>query len=236
MERIIPALEVLDGLEGMQLPDEYYYANLPVCILDAVCSIGIRYQTVQAVVRRYCEYFRLPRVRSNRMALPSCNTQHTVSAFVSNIEQLGVERFTSTVIANRCRTSTHSGSILKSEAALEFARVLTFHGIDTLQDAVGRSTDVALDGKLRSINGQRSGISVRYSFMLAGTDDLIKPGRMILRFLQRVLTRPVSPVEAQVLFTRATAVLHSRYSGLTPRALDYLIWDFERSNRDDRAR
>ncbi len=37
----------------VRLGDEYAYSHLPLCFLDAVWSIGVRYQGVQRVVKRY---------------------------------------------------------------------------------------------------------------------------------------------------------------------------------------
>jgi hypothetical protein len=40
-------------LENAKLGNEYFYQSLPLCVIDAVFSIGIKYQTTQAVVQRY---------------------------------------------------------------------------------------------------------------------------------------------------------------------------------------
>lgn len=46
---------VLD-LAGARLPCEYYYSSVPLCVIDAVFSIGVRYGRVRAVVKRYCDH------------------------------------------------------------------------------------------------------------------------------------------------------------------------------------
>ena len=46
---------------------------------------------------------------------------------------------------------------------------------------------------MRAIPGQRSGISLTYFFMLAGSDDLVKPDRMLGRFLRGCLSHEVGP-------------------------------------------
>lgn len=50
-------------LATASLPDEYFYQSLPLCVIDAVWSIGVRYAGVRRVVDRYCEHSGLPRLR-----------------------------------------------------------------------------------------------------------------------------------------------------------------------------
>ena len=41
------------NLRNAKLGNEYYYQSLPLCIIDALFSIGIKYQTTQSVVQKY---------------------------------------------------------------------------------------------------------------------------------------------------------------------------------------
>ena len=206
--------------------DELRYASAPLCVLDAVFSIGVRYESVQALVRRYADHYDLPLHRA-AAALPSERDQATVSDLVGQIEALGAERFAVEVVQNRCRTSSRGG-ILKADAALEFARVLAAHGIETLQDLGTRLEDDALIRDLRAVHGQGSGIAVKYFLMLAGADQLVKPDRMIMRFLERVLGHRVGVDEAQGLLTEAARALGPPAS---VGAVDYAIWQHERQQR-----
>ncbi len=87
---------------------------------------------------------------------------------------------------------------------------------------------MVLDIDLRTVKGQGSGIAVRYYFMLTGADHLIKPDRMILAFLDRVLHRSVGELEAQTVFTQAAERLRAGYPAVTAQGLDYAIWSSER--------
>ncbi|MFS0809480.1 hypothetical protein [Shouchella sp. 1P01AA] len=40
-------------LKQAQLPDEYYYSHLTLCVIDSVFSIGVRYEGVRNTVKRY---------------------------------------------------------------------------------------------------------------------------------------------------------------------------------------
>ena len=214
-------------LEGASLADAYFYQSLPLCVIDAVYSIGVKYEGVQKVVSRYCGYFGLQEFREPRDRLPPTSEQQPLSTLIEKMSELGSDQFAREVFQNRQRTSTRSG-ILKSEAVLRFATVLQHHGINFLQDVEPRVTDAALERDLREIPGQKSGISTSYFFMLAGSEKLIKPDRRILSFLERCVGRCPTPNEAQVLLSEACGILKSKHPQLTPRLLDYVIWDEER--------
>jgi hypothetical protein len=206
--------------------DEFSYISVPLCILDAIFSINARYEGVRAAVLRYAKHYGLP-VQRGPDELPAADAQVTVSQFIDQIASHGPEGFARDILRNRSRTSTRGG-ILKAAASLQFAEVLRDHGVQVLQDLHRRSEDAILENDLRAVHGQGSGISVRYFFMLAGADHLIKPDRMILRFLSRVLGRPVCAAEAQELLSDAADRLRQKHSSVTAQSLDYVIWSRER--------
>jgi hypothetical protein len=217
-------------LQGARLGDEYFYQSLPLCVIDAVYSIGVRYEGVQNVVRRYCDCFGLREFRTSRHDVPPVSEQESLRAFVEKIGAMGLEKMAIEVYQNKQRTSARNG-ILKSEAVFHFASVLRNHGLNYLQDVPSRVSDSALEAELCRVRGQGSGISTRYFFMLAGTEDLIKPDRWIGRFLKRCLNAEPTPEEAQFLISSACEMLLTRYPDLTPRLLDNVIWNYERARK-----
>jgi hypothetical protein len=86
VDRIVRALPVLP-----ERGEEFRYASLPLCILDAVFSIGVRYESVQAVVRRYAPAYELPLHRA-AAAFPAEDIQANVGDLVRQIEAVGSER------------------------------------------------------------------------------------------------------------------------------------------------
>lgn len=224
---LVAALEHDVKLRGVVLPDEYFYSSLPLCIIDAVFSINARYQGVRNVIYRYCHHFRMNQYREDRNKLPDPDKQQPVGQFLATIEAVGPEVFATEILKNRQRTSSRNG-ILKSEAVLQFGRVLQAHGIEYFQDVTSAVNDEQLCQAIKSIPGQRSGISLQYFFMLSGSDDLIKPDRMIQRYLERVVRRHLTEADAQRLVSDATRQLQSQNPNLTVRLLDYQIWDFQR--------
>lgn len=214
-------------LSGKTLGDEYFYQSVPICIIDAVYSIGVRYSQVQKVVDRYCSYFNLRKTRDDRTSLPLRSTQISTGNFLKQMQGIGIQAFTSDIFRNRQRTSAKNG-ILKAEAVYTFAEVLAKHHVDYLQDVPAAIQNVALENDIRQIPGQGSGISLRYFFMLSGSEDFIKPDRMIQRFLESVLQRPVKISESQRLLSDAVEELKVDYPSVTPRLLDNLIWQYQR--------
>lgn len=138
--------------------------------------------------------------------------------------------FTSKVFCNRQRTSTNNG-ILKAEAIYRFAAVLRKYGIDYLQDVPTVVQNADLETDIKHIPGQKGGISLRYFFMLSGSENFIKPDRMIQRFLEGVLQKQVEPRGSQHLLSRAAEELRLEYPNLTPRLLDNLIWQYQRQQK-----
>jgi hypothetical protein len=102
-------------LQDARLGDEYFYQSLPLCVIDAVYSIGVKYGGVRNVVKRYCDHFGLQEFRNVRGQVPSPNDQEPLSALVEKMSTLGIERFTAEIFKNRQRTSSRNG-ILKAEA------------------------------------------------------------------------------------------------------------------------
>lgn len=66
--------------------------------------------------------------------------------------------------------------------------------------------------------------------MLAGNDTLIKPDRMVQRFVAkalRLIERDVQPARAAQLVQAAVIGLNSQGYAWAPRTLDYVIWKRE---------
>jgi hypothetical protein len=215
------------GLPTATLGDEYYYASLPLCVIDAVFSIGVRYEGVRSVIRRYCDRFGLPRTRADRGSLPAQERQESLRGLCARFEQLGLDAMTKSVFGNRQRTSP-TGGILKADAVHRFASALRAHGVEYLQDLLAAAGNEAVERAVRAIPGQRSGVSLRYFWMLAGSDDSVKPDRMVLRFLQAALGRPVAVAEAQGLLGATAERLKTKHAHLTPRLLDHAVWQYQR--------
>lgn len=208
------------------LGSEYAYPHLPLCVLDAVWSIGVRYAGVQNVIARYCAHYGI--WNEAKTDAPSSLPQHSVAQLIDNIRTVGVESFAVDVVCNTQRTSPRSG-ILKAEAVYRFAQVLNRHGVQHLEDVPANGSHKELEAQIQRIPGQSSGVSLKYFFMLCGDSNLIKPDRMTRGFLSETLGRSIDEEEAQALLTEASRRLNREFPALTPRGLDHEVWKYQRS-------
>ena len=80
VDKLVQACERLFELDSLALSDAYYYSSLPLCVIDAVFSIGVKYTSTENTVRRYCEYFQVKKYDRNRT---STKMQHSISARIT---------------------------------------------------------------------------------------------------------------------------------------------------------
>lgn len=230
LDRVVSYAERVLPLAAVRLGKQYYYQSLPLCVMDAVFAFNARYATVQNVVAFYCRRYELRPFRPYGAPFPPTGDQESISEFCNKVKRLGVEGLADTVFENRQRTSARSG-ILKAEAVYRFASALRAHGVDSFQDAQKAFQDPALETEIRAIPGNVTGSRVRYFWMLAGSDDFVQPDHVVLGFLESALERPVNPDEAQPLIAQAARELRVKNFQMTPRLLDYAIWDHQRTQR-----
>jgi len=212
-------------LEASTLAAEYRYASLPLCVVDAVFSIGVRYTSTQKVVANVCDYTGWNRFAASRNERG--DGDRTIADLIAIFAAVGVEGMAERVFQNRQRTSSQSG-ILKSEAAMLYCRALTDAGINTFTDFDKERKEYA-EAIILGLPGQSSGIAFDYFMMLAGDDNLIKPDRMVQRYVGNALeldTIP-QPRQAAILVRLAAQELCRRGHRWTPLSLDNAIWRFQ---------
>lgn len=224
IDRMCQACAQCFDLKNLKLSDSYSYASLPLCVIDAVYSIGVRYMSTKNVVDNYCTYFDLDKYTTgNRMGAG----QHNISQLVANIEMIGAERAADRIFRNHQRTSTRNGILkVKAEAVLRFAKVLQKYGIETFHDLRYESLTTGLEKEIQAIPGQKSGLSFHYFCMLAGDDSQAKPDRHVLRYLKEYTGKNYSISEAQELLTKTAERLQGAYPHLSVRLLDHTIWNY----------
>lgn len=206
--------------EAEILPDEYRYSCLPLCLLDAIFSIGVTYRSTQNTVTRYCGYLGIPKYREKG---DESEFHHSLIDMLAVYDGLGSSaRFAEEVVSNKQRTSSRGG-ILKAEAAKLCAEALVKEGITTIAEFRDKMNP-SIDRVFMSVKGQSSGISLMYLKMLCGKDDEAKPDRHILRFLARFIGHEPDTAEALSLLDDVTEKLKIDYPSLTTREIDYLIW------------
>lgn len=213
-------------------PRSRVWTSVTYCVLDAVWSIGAHYdRVVNPLVRK--------------VAAVHGNTSPTVVPEDAPADDpLPVGSFRAAyptpesliAVTNRQRTSSRGG-IAKAEAALQYAAVLDSAGITTRAAAAAAHRDPALvesvSAGLRQIPGD--GVRRDYFWMLVGSDELVKPDRMVLRFLARH-GGPTQVEPARLALAELARELSTPQSPVTPWMLDHAIWRAERSSNSRRTR
>ena len=141
-ERIATWAEAVLPLATARLGDEYFYQSLPLCVIDAVYSIGVRYGGVQRVVARYCEWSGSRVFRTSRHSLAPIDEQESITAFSEKAERVGPVAMADTVFVNRQRTSSRGG-VLNAEAVYRFASVFCAHGVNFFRTFLWQPTTPA---------------------------------------------------------------------------------------------
>lgn len=221
VERLADYIEAI-GLVPAQDADAYRYASLPLCVIDAVFSIGVTYESTVATVARVCNRLGWPRLAPSRAT--RCAGPQGLTDLLEAHAGLTAEAAAGQIYGNRQRTSSKSG-ILKAEAVRLFAEALLTARIDSFADITPDRMDLA-EALVLGLPGQGSGIAFDYFRMLAGDDSFIKPDRMVLRFVATALDLPAEPHPrlSSVLVRLVAKELARRGHDWTPRTLDYAIW------------
>jgi hypothetical protein len=217
---MVASVEALLGSpDSWDTPDGYDSVGL--AMIDAIWSIGVRYQSVENVIARY----RAERLAGGHDA--EADRPRDVRRF---IEACGGPEGFALRVRNHQRTSSRNG-ILKAEAVLQEARILEHESVGVPADLAGASEERLnhLRGQWSAVPGQASGISWRAFCMLVGLAE-VKPDRMIRRYVASALGRPgesaVGVEEARDLVMATAAHL-----GVSPRDLDHAIWSYQSGSR-----
>mgnify|MGYP001346010751 CR=1 FL=1 len=83
--------------------EAYGYHNLPLCIIDAVFSIGVRYTSTENTVKHFCNYFDITRLRDEEIAIR--DNQLSVSEFVQLHSEFSFQEMADKIYQN----NVHSG-------------------------------------------------------------------------------------------------------------------------------
>lgn len=217
----------------MTLSEDYYYQSLPLCAIDAVFSIGVKYSQVRNVIRAFCgsQNWRPYRLGTE---LPPASEQKTITDL---LEILSNAPDRTEVFNNKCYANPSAEShcrIRKADLVWRFANVLHQYGVETLQDLRGFPQPERLQEALCELPTLHSGIVFRYFRMLAGDDTEVKPDRMIKRFI-RAAGLPLQDHEntrAVGLIAEAADTLRQTFPHVTPRLLDYAIWLHQREQKN----
>lgn len=217
---------VLD-LESAEGPPGYY--DLPLCVIDAVFSVGMTYTATRNAVLNFVAWAQgqdLTLADEGLWATPD-RAECSVTDVLAPLESRSDAELTSTVFSNSNRTSSTNG-IFKARASVQALDVLRAREIEVRGQLLSAVHDAELKSAWRQVRGQGSGISWRYLLMNAGHEG-VKPDRMIVRFVSQGLKRKVSPAEAENLMVAAHELLQPEHPSLTLRAFDHAAWKYAKA-------
>ncbi len=214
------------------IPPEFYYNSIVLCIIDAVFSIGVKYTGVQNVVSKFCKHEKLEKDRAYASLPVTIQNEYTIQQFIAfnNAYNLDFEHIAKNVYENKGRTSSING-ILKAQAVYEFAVVLEKYGINKMVDVAKIPDRNLFEKEVKSIKGQKSGIMLSYFYMLCGVDNLVKPDRHILNFIEESIGMKVDGVRAQSLIEEYVSSENQLGKNYTCGLIDHSIWQYMSKKR-----
>lgn len=210
----------------------YEYASLGLCVIDAVFSIGVRYESTERTVNEFCARFKWQ--RDGRGTVP----ERTIRELVDLLQPFENrwDDMATNVFRNHQRTSARSG-ILKAEAVYRFTKILHSFGVESFVDVLKFGLRADLRQTIKMIPGQGSGLSYAYFLILAGHQDGVKADRMVIRFVANALGVPnVSQDIAEHLVRQASVILQKDFPTLVPSVLDNKIWKYQRDQENVMAK
>jgi hypothetical protein len=230
-ERVADLAKHKLNLAVAKLRDEHFYASLPLCIIDAVFSIGVKYEGTKRTVVRWARSQNPQWALDRRLS----GEEHGVSDFIRTLETMTADELANGPFGNRQRTSSRSG-ILKTDAIRQFAIALQQVGIERFDDIKDANKLTSAESLVTKIAGQRSGISFDYFVLLAG-NELVKADRMICRFVaDAAQVDTVSPGVAKEAVIGAAKLLKVDFPHLDTRLLDSEIWSYESQKAANRKK
>ncbi|RKS74134.1 hypothetical protein CLV35_2636 [Motilibacter peucedani] len=225
LEHLVNAVQALNPQ-----PRAQRWRSLTYCLVDAVWSIGARYDTVVVPLVRRVAHEHGDGEPLVDTGTPLPRDPAPLRAFLARFGPHNPL----TSVTNRQRTSTRGGA-LKADVARRYAEVLLEHGVGTLADVAPLMRDARrfehVNDTLRRLPGEgQHGVRRNYLWMLAGDDDGVKPDRMVLRWFARH-GQHVEPLEAAMLVRAIADRLTELGHPTTPWEVDHAIWSAQRAPR-----
>ncbi|CAG0992614.1 hypothetical protein ANRL3_02880 [Anaerolineae bacterium] len=217
VQKIVRALESIGVGKDIDEAKEYGYANLVLCVIDAVFSLQEHYSQVQRTVCNFVRYwdsnFAPPNAQSSELSLRLFASK----AKTFTPQQLAAQVFIDTHKAPGCK------SLLKAAVVVNLVDRLLNAGIETPADVMNPSKTATLKSAVFGTKGiKQAGYS--YLRMLSGDEDEAKQDTWITQFSIDSLGRAVSGEEAVALLRAATEILKKDHPTLNLRAVDHFVW------------
>ena len=220
--KLAQSLDSSIDLDHIRLGQEFFYTCLPLCVIDAVYSINSKYPAVQNAISRFSSRTGIKKYRPYGSSSIGCNSMR-INEFLAFMDSYSDDDLAEIVFENRQRTSPTNG-ILKASAVRQFAQVLESSQVNCFEDIHHVLDNPIFEKRIKEIKGQKSGISLSYFYMLAGSEDMIKPDRHVVAYLQKYISQEIKSDNAIHYLREILHILKPTHPNLTLRHLDYAIW------------
>lgn len=192
------------------------YFSAPICALDSVFSIGIRYTIVVSSIYRFCQLIKQDFETSTI----------TTSEVLTLIDKISDEELAEKYLTKH-RTSTKNG-ILKTTAFRLFLQTMQAYHVETCDDIHSIAGNSSFENAIKMIPGQRSGITLDYLYILSRMENYVKDDRHIQTFINDIFPKNNFNHDDRIELVRGAALILSQgtHPGMTPRYLDHLIWNY----------
>lgn len=190
------------------------YRSVALCLIDSIYSTGNHYTGVVDAVNKY---------KQRRAGEGADGSVDSATDLLSAAARWGGPDALAES-TKRWRCWANRSAPYKSMAVLQAAQLLVDADIETVPDVQHALMDAdaqarsPLKRKWLALPGQRSGLTWTYFLMLCGVPG-VKADRMVVRYVERVLGRPIDPHEAALL---VGDVADRR--NLPRNLLDHAIW------------
>lgn len=216
---------------GSDVQNEYYYAHLPLAVIDTVFSQGQAYSVTAQVVNNYCDYFKIQRNRPGDF-FPETKDQQSVSKFLKNFIYEGEFSFRTEIFKNNEPASASMYSKSKAMAAFDFADLLQEYGADYFQDIEKIIYDKSFAENVIKATGMTDN-GLNYFFLLAGSDSAARPVKFTIDFINGLTNDAVGHEYSIEIVNEVCCRLKTEFENMTPRLLGFLIWEYMRKKKDD---
>lgn len=215
-----------------------HFSNISLCAVNAIFSIGVRYEGVLNVLNNFSQFLEIDRDYAEVGEFPAAENQLSTNEILRRLANMTIDQLTDDVFNNRTRTSTRNG-ILKAEASLNALTILNnyklnyYHDIHNLYLQDNNEQKNAFERDFLAIHGQKSGVSLKYFLMLTGNRNMVKPDRMLKRFISNAVNQNYNDITDDdvnhlIYYAVNTINVVNRNNNMYPRRLDSIIWNYQR--------
>jgi len=217
---------------GTELQGEYYYAHLPLAVIDAVFSKGQPYSVTAEIVNSYCDYFKMERNRADDF-FPETNDQESITQFIRKFIYEGEFSFRTQIFKNNEPATSSMYSKSKAMAVFDFADLLQENGVEYFQDIEKVLYDTGFAENVIKVTGMTDNNGLNYFFMLAGSNGTVRPVKSTIDFINGFTNDEVSQEFSISIVNEVCSMLKSEFSSITPRILGFLILEYMRKTKYD---